>query len=144
MAGYFIDLILNSGLSVSVIAKHFLEAIGRKIDELLTWPMTNVHNNKKKDLSIAKAVSVYINGINIKTDIKVSEAKKYTIIVDNEWLKKAKALFDYELCELTIKCDKKSIVVKCCYWTTLLVFKQNQKDEQSDESNDNESNKEKN
>ncbi|KAG9303350.1 hypothetical protein G9A89_013676 [Geosiphon pyriformis] len=33
VAGYFIDLILDSGSSVSVIAKHFLEAIGRKIDE---------------------------------------------------------------------------------------------------------------
>ncbi|KAG9284681.1 hypothetical protein G9A89_003641 [Geosiphon pyriformis] len=33
VAGYFIDLILNSRLSVSVIAKHFFEAIGRKIDE---------------------------------------------------------------------------------------------------------------
>ncbi|KAG9306085.1 hypothetical protein G9A89_015989 [Geosiphon pyriformis] len=33
VAGYFIDLILDSRSSVSVIAKHFLEAIGRKIDE---------------------------------------------------------------------------------------------------------------
>ncbi|KAG9289408.1 hypothetical protein G9A89_007969 [Geosiphon pyriformis] len=33
VAGYFIDLILDSESSVSVIAKHFLEAIGRKIDE---------------------------------------------------------------------------------------------------------------
>ncbi|KAG9298719.1 hypothetical protein G9A89_012787 [Geosiphon pyriformis] len=58
VAGYFIDLILNSELSVSVIAKHFLEAIGRKIDELSTRPMTNIHNNKKKDLGIAKAIPV--------------------------------------------------------------------------------------
>ncbi|KAG9304106.1 hypothetical protein G9A89_006016 [Geosiphon pyriformis] len=36
VAGYFIDLILDSGSSVSVIAKHFLEAIGRKIDEPFT------------------------------------------------------------------------------------------------------------
>ncbi|KAG9297805.1 hypothetical protein G9A89_000110 [Geosiphon pyriformis] len=33
VVGYFIDLILDSGSSVSVIAKHFFEAIGRKIDE---------------------------------------------------------------------------------------------------------------
>ncbi|KAG9303272.1 hypothetical protein G9A89_013598 [Geosiphon pyriformis] len=36
VAGYFIDLILDSGSSVSVIAKHFFEAIGRKIDEPFT------------------------------------------------------------------------------------------------------------
>ncbi|KAG9288447.1 hypothetical protein G9A89_015653 [Geosiphon pyriformis] len=58
VAGYFINLILNSRLFVSVIAKHFLEAIGRKINELSTKPMTNVHDDKKKDLGIAKAVSV--------------------------------------------------------------------------------------
>ncbi|KAG9302355.1 hypothetical protein G9A89_011781 [Geosiphon pyriformis] len=58
VAGYFIDLILDSKSSVSVIAKHFLEAIGRKIDKPFTQPMTNIHGDKKKDLSIAKAVSV--------------------------------------------------------------------------------------
>ncbi|KAG9303759.1 hypothetical protein G9A89_018656 [Geosiphon pyriformis] len=36
VAGYFIDLILDSESFVSVIAKHFLEAIGRKIDESST------------------------------------------------------------------------------------------------------------
>ncbi|KAG9303748.1 hypothetical protein G9A89_018645 [Geosiphon pyriformis] len=80
VAGYFIDLILNSESSITVIAKHFLEAIGRKIDELSTQSMTNVHGDKKKDLSIAKAVPIHINGISIKTDMEVSEAKEYTII----------------------------------------------------------------
>ncbi|KAG9288246.1 hypothetical protein G9A89_021277 [Geosiphon pyriformis] len=113
VAGYFIDLILNSRSSVSVIAKYFLEAIRRKIDEPSIQPMTNVHGNKKKGLGIAKAIPVHINGISIETDMEVSKAKKYTIIVGNEWLKKAKELLDYKLCELTIRCDKKSIVVKC-------------------------------
>ncbi|KAG9288958.1 hypothetical protein G9A89_019580 [Geosiphon pyriformis] len=36
VAGYFIDLILDSESSVNVIAKHFLEAIGRKINESST------------------------------------------------------------------------------------------------------------
>ncbi|KAG9284888.1 hypothetical protein G9A89_003811 [Geosiphon pyriformis] len=141
MAGYFIDLILDSGLSVSVIAKYFLKAIGRKIDEPSTRLMTNIHGDKKKDLNIAKAVSVQINGISIETNMEVSEAKEYTIIVDNKWLKKAKALLDYELCELTIRYGKKPIVVKCCHWTTPLVPKQSQKEEQSDESDDEESDK---
>ncbi|KAG9291703.1 hypothetical protein G9A89_022122 [Geosiphon pyriformis] len=105
MAGYFIDLILDSGLSVSVIAKHFLEAIGRKIDEPSTRPITNVHGNKKKGLDIAKAILVCINSISIETDMK-----------------KAKALLDYELYELTIRCNEKSIV--------------NQEEEQSDKSDD--------
>ncbi|KAG9306337.1 hypothetical protein G9A89_018220 [Geosiphon pyriformis] len=121
MAGYFIDLILDSGSSVSVIAKHFLETIGRKINEPFTRPMINVHG-----LGIAKAIPVRINGISIETDMKVSKAKKYTIIVGNEWLKKAKALLDYELCELIIRC----------------VPKQSPKENESDESNDEESEEE--
>ncbi|KAG9288441.1 hypothetical protein G9A89_015647 [Geosiphon pyriformis] len=142
VAEYFIDLILDSGSSVSVIAKHFLEAIGRKIDEPSIRPMTNIHGDKKKGLSIAKAVSVRINGISIETDMEVSEVKEYTIIVGNEWLKKAKALLNYELCKLTIRCGKKSIVVKCYHWTTPPVLKQNQEEKQSDESDDEESNEE--
>ncbi|KAG9298523.1 hypothetical protein G9A89_018882 [Geosiphon pyriformis] len=84
VAGYFINLILDNRSFVSIIVKHFLEAIGRKIDELFTRLMTNIHCNKKKSLDIAKAVSVQINDISIKTDIEISEAKKYTIIVGNE------------------------------------------------------------
>ncbi|KAG9306005.1 hypothetical protein G9A89_009329 [Geosiphon pyriformis] len=139
VAGYFIDLILDSGSSVNVIAKHFLEAIGRKIDEPSTRPMTNVHSDKKKGLSIAKAIPVRLNGISIETDMEVSKAKEYTIIVGNEWLKKAKALLDYELCKLTIRCGEKPIVVKCHHWTTLPIPKQNQEKEQLDESDDDES-----
>ncbi|KAG9297579.1 hypothetical protein G9A89_007654 [Geosiphon pyriformis] len=101
VAGYFINLILNSESS------------------------TNVHNDKKKGLGIAKAISVHINGISIETDMEVSKAKEYTIIVGNKWLKNAKALLNYELCELTIRCSEKPI--------------QNQEEEQSDESDDNES-----
>ncbi|KAG9288523.1 hypothetical protein G9A89_015729 [Geosiphon pyriformis] len=142
VAGYFIDLILDSGSSVSVIAKHFLEAIGRKIDEPSTRPMTNIHSDKKKGLGIAKAISVRINGISIKTDMEVSKAKEYTIIVGNEWLKKAKALLDYELCELTIRCGEKPIVVKCHHWTTPLVPKQSPEKNESDESDDEESEEE--
>ncbi|KAG9294416.1 hypothetical protein G9A89_001921 [Geosiphon pyriformis] len=135
VAKYFIDLILDSGSSVSVIAKHFLEAISRKIDKPSTRPMTNVHGDKKKRLGIAKAVPVHINRISIETDMEVSEAKEYTII-------KAKALLDYELCKLTIRCGKKLIVVKCHYWTTPPVPKQNQEEEQSNELDNEESNEE--
>ncbi|KAG9298267.1 hypothetical protein G9A89_002755 [Geosiphon pyriformis] len=123
MAGYFIDLILDNRLSVSVIAKYFLEAIEKKIDESSIQPMTNIHGDKKKGLGIAKAVPVCINSISIETDIEVSEAKKYTIIVGNKWFKKVKALFNYKLCKLIIRCDEKPIVVKCYYWTASLVLK---------------------
>ncbi|KAG9302045.1 hypothetical protein G9A89_021089 [Geosiphon pyriformis] len=112
VAGYFIDLILNSRLSVSIIAKHFLETIGRKIDKPSIRPIINVHSNKKKGLSIAKAVS------------------------------KAKALFDYELCKLTIRYSEKPIMVKCHHWTTPPVSKQSQEEEQSDESDNKESEEE--
>ncbi|KAG9289253.1 hypothetical protein G9A89_007498 [Geosiphon pyriformis] len=121
MAGYFIDLILNSE----------------------SFPMINVYGNKKKDLGIAKTVSVWINSISIKTDIEVSKTKEYTIIVGNKWLKKTKVLLDYKLYKLIIRYDKNLIVVKYYYWTTLSVPKQNQEKKQLDESDNNESDKEK-
>ncbi|KAG9297272.1 hypothetical protein G9A89_009954 [Geosiphon pyriformis] len=143
VAGYFIDLILNSKLSVSVIAKHFLKAIGRKINKPSTKPITNIHGNKKKSLSIAKAVPVQINDISIETDIEVSEVKEYTIIISNKWLKKAKALLDYKLCKLVIRCNQKPIVVKCSHWTTPPVFKQNPEVEQLNKSDNDESDEKK-
>ncbi|KAG9291765.1 hypothetical protein G9A89_012050 [Geosiphon pyriformis] len=103
--------------------------------------MTNVYGDKKKNLGIAKAIFVCINSISIETNMEVSEAKEYTIIIGNKWLKKAKVLLDYELCKLTIRYNKKPIVIKCPYWTTFLVTKQNPKEKQSDESDDDESDK---
>ncbi|KAG9283938.1 hypothetical protein G9A89_006776 [Geosiphon pyriformis] len=111
VAGYFIDLILDSGSS-------------------------------KKELGIAKAIPVCINGISIETNMEVFEVKEYTIIVGNKWLKKAKVLLDYELCELTIRCGEKPIVVKCQHWTTPPVPKQSPEENESDESDDEESEKE--
>ncbi|KAG9289407.1 hypothetical protein G9A89_007968 [Geosiphon pyriformis] len=137
-----IDQRTNNNILIKVLITESREAYHKKIDKPSTKPMTNVHGDKKKGLGIAKAIPVHINVISIETDMEVSEAKEYTIIVGNKWLKKAKALLDYKLCELTIRCDEKPIVIKCCHWTTSPVPKQNQKEEQSDESNDNESNEE--
>ncbi|KAG9284372.1 hypothetical protein G9A89_023629 [Geosiphon pyriformis] len=97
-----------------------------------------MHSDKKKSLDIAKAIPVHINSISIETDMEVFETKKYTIIVDNKWLKKAKALFNYELSELNIKCNEKPIVVKYHHWTIFLVSKQNQEDKQLDKLDDDE------
>ncbi|KAG9301061.1 hypothetical protein G9A89_015797 [Geosiphon pyriformis] len=116
VAGYFIDLILDSRLSVSIIAKHFLEAIGKKIDESSIWPMTNIHSNKKKSLSIAKAVPVCINSINIETDMKVFKAKEYIIIVGNKWLKKVKALLDYKLYKFNSAAFFSTIDLTARFW----------------------------
>ncbi|KAG9304254.1 hypothetical protein G9A89_019816 [Geosiphon pyriformis] len=116
----------NSNVTPLICKAQVAEAIDKKINELSTKLITNVNSNKKKSLDIAKAVSVQINNISIETNIKVSKVKKYTIIVRNKWLKKAKVLIDYELCELIIRC----------------ISKQNQKEKQLDESNNNESNEE--
>ncbi|KAG9294448.1 hypothetical protein G9A89_001953 [Geosiphon pyriformis] len=48
----------NSNIISLICKAQVAEAIGRKIDESSTRPMTNVHSNKKKGLSIAKAVPV--------------------------------------------------------------------------------------
>ncbi|KAG9292143.1 hypothetical protein G9A89_005287 [Geosiphon pyriformis] len=47
--------------------------------------------------------------------MEVSEAKEYTIIISNKWLKKAKVLLDYELCELTIRYEKQEKTAKLTY-----------------------------
>ncbi|KAG9288515.1 hypothetical protein G9A89_015721 [Geosiphon pyriformis] len=82
-----------------------------------------------------------------KIDFIIDLKKVSILTVDNNELpkaKKAKALLDYELCELTIRYSEKPIVVKCCHWTTFSVTRQNQEEEQSNKLNDNESNDDEN
>ncbi|KAG9296824.1 hypothetical protein G9A89_002221 [Geosiphon pyriformis] len=94
-----------------------------------------------KGLGIVKAIPIQINGVCIETDMKVSEAKDYIIIIGNEWLKKVKTLLDYELCELTICSETKPIVVKCRHWTVppeVVKQQQSNNDDNSDDSDDSE------
>ncbi|KAG9297202.1 hypothetical protein G9A89_019483 [Geosiphon pyriformis] len=119
----------NSNIT-SLICK--AQVVGYFIDLILD-------SGSSKGFGIVKAIPVRINGISIETDMEVSEVKEYTIIVGNEWLKKAKALLDYELCKLTIRCGEKSIVVKCRHWTTPPVSKQSPEKNELDKSDDEES-----
>ena len=102
VAGYKFKLILDSGSSVSVISKHFLEAIARKIDEPSRRDLSNVHGQRKRALGIAKEVPVTVNGVTIAADMEVMDTDAYAIIIGNGWLKEAKALIDYETCQMTI------------------------------------------
>ncbi|KAG9305984.1 hypothetical protein G9A89_009308 [Geosiphon pyriformis] len=124
VAGYFIDLILDSGSSVSIIAKHFLKAIERKIDEPSTRPITNIHSNKKKGLGITKAVSVHINGISIETDMENQEEEQSEESDDKKSDNKEKQEKQKETAKLVyttftsngkpldnVKADRKGIIV---------------------------------
>ncbi|KAG9301830.1 hypothetical protein G9A89_004509 [Geosiphon pyriformis] len=46
--------------------------------------MTNVHDNKKKDLIIAKAVPVHINGISIEIDMEQNQKNEQLDELNNE------------------------------------------------------------
>ncbi|KAG9297384.1 hypothetical protein G9A89_009468 [Geosiphon pyriformis] len=106
VTGYFIDLILDSGLSVSVIAKHFLETIGKKINQLFTRPMTNVHGDKKKVLKQSQEKEQSDESDDEKSDKKDEQKKQeettelvYTIFTSNG------KLLD------NVKADKEGIMV---------------------------------
>src|SRR5215204_7264683 len=131
VAGYKFKLILDSGSSVSVISKHFLEAIACKIDEPSRRDLSNVHGQRKRALGIAKEVPVTVNGVTISADMEVMDTDAYAIIVGNGWLKEAKALIDYETCQLTIRSIQPPVLVQCQHWT-----EKKEANEETDEETD--------
>jgi hypothetical protein len=113
IAGYSFDLILDSGSSVSVIAKPFLDAIARKIDGPSKRAMSSVHREKKKAMGIAKDIPVVVDGVTIAANMEVIDTDNYVVIVGNGWLEEAEALINYKTCQMTLQCVSPPVIVQC-------------------------------
>ncbi|KAG9301604.1 hypothetical protein G9A89_016674 [Geosiphon pyriformis] len=123
VAGYFIDLILNSRSSVSVIAKHFLEAIGRCCQQQreveTNWHFWECSLNTQKGKTLIddvknkwiQCLSEAVRGGRIvqNTDEKIVLSKEYIMSMPNvcKWaVIQAKNRLWGEYCKLQTEWEK--------------------------------------
>jgi len=73
--------------------------------------MVNVNGERRRPLGVVSDLPLKIKGCIIPMDAIVTEADSYAAIVGNDWLRKTKAVLDYNNNKMTIKWDKKTIEV---------------------------------
>lgn len=87
--GELIILILNSGSSGCVVSAGFLKKAGISIDRPSTVIIIGVHGEQKRPLGEIDRFLVTVGTRTITSKAVVTEAANYTVIVGNDWMRKA-------------------------------------------------------
>src|SRR6185369_9740752 len=110
-----ITLILDSGASGSVASKRFLEDIGYKSQRKSNISLTNIHGESRTPLGAIDNLPLTVGTVTTPIQVDITESPRYSIIVGNDWMRKVKASINYETVTLTIKHDRRKVLIPCTY-----------------------------
>jgi hypothetical protein len=89
------EVVIDTGSGCSLISKTFLESIGREIEQSTNVDLVDVNGSKKRALGkIRIATTIYGERIAV-TEMQVTDASNYNVILGNDWLVKMKAEIRY-------------------------------------------------
>ena len=138
--GWTIDLIVDSGSSISVISENFMKDIGHHPTKTSTRTVSDIHGEKKLPIGIVENIQVAIEGVKATVDMDVINASDYAVIVGTDWLTKVKAKIEFDPPQLTVYQNGVTVTVPC----SQLRLKKEDKDilmpeEESDSSSESDS-----
>src|SRR6185369_10856300 len=132
VAGWKVEVILDSGSSISIISKKFMESIGRRIEKVSGRKITGIHGERRPSLGIVTQVPIKMEEIVVAVDMEVIDATGYALILGTDWLRKAHAIIDYQECKLILKDGKQTAQISCKN-TKAVVLDNDDKDDDSEE-----------
>src|SRR5579884_1693349 len=89
-----IDLIIDTGASGCVATHSFIKDLGLKIQRSSNISISDINDVSKQPLEAIDNLLLNINGIVIPTEIDITEAKTYSVIVGMDFFNKIKANID--------------------------------------------------
>ena len=96
-------LIVDSGSAGSIISLSLLKDLEMEITQASKTVMVNVNGERRRPLGAVTNVPLKIHDRTIPMDAIVTDANSYAAIVGNDWLRKTKALLDYDNNVMIIK-----------------------------------------
>ena len=97
------EVVIDTGSGCSLISKHYLETIGRIIDQPTNMDLIDVNGNRKRALGKSR-IRVSVDGERlVYINMQVTDASNYKIILGNDWIVKMKAEINPELETITLK-----------------------------------------
>ena len=135
VAGWTVEIIIDSGSSTSIISKRFMEYINRKPNRISERMITGIHGNKKGSEGIVDDLPVHLGDVVVSANFEVIDTNVYNLVLGNDWLHKAKAIIDYSHPKITVSDGNRTIEVPC-YNTTQPVVNNNYEDDYDDDEED--------
>ncbi|PKB96255.1 hypothetical protein RhiirA5_404483, partial [Rhizophagus irregularis] len=96
-------LIVDSGSAGSIISLSLLKDLDMEITKASKTIMVNVNGERRRPLGAVTDIPLKIHECIIPMDAIVTDANSYSAIVGNDWLRKTKAVLDYNNNRMTIK-----------------------------------------
>ena len=137
VAMWVIDIIIDSGSSVSIISKAFADRIKRSPNKRSTRVITGIHGDKGGSLGIITDIPVHLGDVVISVEMEVIDTQAYTMVLGNDWLQKAKAKIEYSPPKLTISDGNRIAEIQCQNSTSNETW-ENEEDEDEEEEEEDE------
>lgn len=96
-------LIVDSGSAGSIISLSLLKDLDMEITRASKTVMVNVNGERRRPLGAVSDIPLKIHGCIIPMDAIVTDADSYSAIVGNDWLRKTKAVIDYNNNKMIIR-----------------------------------------
>ncbi|GES72789.1 retroviral-like aspartic protease 1 [Rhizophagus clarus] len=96
-------LIVDSGSAGSIISLSLLKDLDMEITKASKTVMVNVNGERRRPLGAVTDIPLRIHDCIIPMDAIVTDANSYAAIVGNDWLRKTKAILDYNNNLMTIE-----------------------------------------
>ena len=104
-------LIVDSGSAGSIISLSLLKDLEMEITRASKTVMINVNGERRRPLGAVSDIPLKILNCIIPMDAIVTDAESYAAIVGNDWLRKTKAVIDYDNNKMIIKWKGKLLEV---------------------------------
>jgi hypothetical protein len=104
-------LIVDSGSAGSIMSLSLLKDLDMEITKASKTVMVNVNGERRRPLGAVSDIPLRIHDCIIPMDAIVTDANSYAAIVGNDWLRKTKAILDYDNNTMIIKWKNKTLEV---------------------------------
>ena len=104
-------LIVDSGSAGSIISLSLLKDLDMEITRASKTVMVNVNGERRRPLGAVSDIPLRVHDRIIPMDAIVTDANSYAAIVGNDWLRKTRAVLDYDNNVMTLKWQNESFEV---------------------------------
>ena len=94
--GNDIPAIIDSGAAASIVTRDTIEQLGYEPEEASNCEIITATGERSKSLGRIRDFPITINGKQIPIDVEVMEADSYHLLLGNNWMTKAGAIYDWK------------------------------------------------
>ncbi|RHZ65922.1 hypothetical protein Glove_310g40 [Diversispora epigaea] len=108
---YTVPTIVDSGVAISIVTHDAMEQLGYEIEEASKSIILPATGKKTQPLGVIRDLPITIQGQTIPIDVEVIDAATYSLLLENNWLIKANASYNWSDQELTLRWRGKTLTV---------------------------------